>query len=1048
VEIGLLLVLAAVLTQCSGGGGGSDPGFDVIGFSATAQSPRLYLNDPIEIVFSDAVDPRTVFSGIHIYPSVSAGAKRAAGEFRVDGKRVIFTPRLPSDPTFTDGGFLPATEYTICVPLPDGSCSVYIQRSPGVRSLRGRGVPTTRTETFRTVVGGSAADLFRPEVAPRRPEVLEVAVKDAVGVEQRLNPIVNLVSGQRFEAGVLTTVAATPPSTIAPGSGVEVPAYRYAITPLTASVSATIDPDRDVLSRQPLTIRLTGPSRPIEPDEFTDRGGVLTLRDASDPPVEATWAVDSNTEQVVVTHAGSGPGFDEVGFERPPLTLELSQGITRQVAPGDAREATEVRITFDEPLNPLSVKAENFALYHVTDEPPQGLRYETIPLASTLMGAARRGITHEVVDGRSVVTLRPRTGFPRSRPGAPAIVVIGLRTAQTDNSAVPAAKFTGLRDLNDFALAYPRRTGWIDRLDARGRRVTVGYIHPLPYQNASSPPEQVRIAWGFQPRADGAGADTIVEDFIDRGDRSQQLASTAAWSKGQQAGLYATFGYGGDGELGDAWITGATTIDTDSLPPGPDGVVELNYGRFVVASSGTVTLRGRYPARINALDEVIVEGLIDASGGNGLNAPAGSAGTVGGIAGGRGGPGGGAGGEANTNPNGPVGALPAELRGGPGIPRAEVCGEPNRSENLFLSPAVPNCGGGTGGNRGRALGLLLRSGCSGNGGGHASDGFPTDYLCSNRLAFGDAYGVRWIVPDGGQRVTVLTAGSGGGAGGNAAVQTGDPSPAADVVGGSGGGAGGGVELRSAGRVLIGGTASILARGGNGGHGYQTVVGGTTVHGGYGGGGAGGSIWVSGTSVVVEDGATLDATGGAGNPSPTQPGRSGNGGEGYIIFRDRGSHPAVSANAVIAPAPLGQREDFDPASNGKSVAYSRWYDAGRDDPHWQFDANDPASGELRTGQDVVWLNPPRSGQRATIQFQGAPDLDGKPNPDPGTWVPAGNTPEQPGAAWEPNIARLASHGGLRHVRFKITFDIGKRDKGEPAPNQVAITRISLRHGDGD
>jgi len=79
----LLLGLTLCLGRCSGGGGGSGGGFlDVVSFSATLQSPRVYLNDSIEIVFNQPVDARTVFSGVYIYPSVSAGSKRARGEYR------------------------------------------------------------------------------------------------------------------------------------------------------------------------------------------------------------------------------------------------------------------------------------------------------------------------------------------------------------------------------------------------------------------------------------------------------------------------------------------------------------------------------------------------------------------------------------------------------------------------------------------------------------------------------------------------------------------------------------------------------------------------------------------------------------------------------------------------------------------------------------------------------------------------------------------------------------------------------------------------------
>jgi hypothetical protein len=346
-----------------------------------------------------------------------------------------------------------------------------------------------------------------------------------------------------------------------------------------------------------------------------------------------------------------------------------------------------------------------------------------------------------------------------------------------------------------------------------------------------------------------------------------------------------------------------------------------------------------------------------------------------------------------------------------------------------------------GGHRGLPLGSLLRSGCSGNGGGHVQDGVQTDYLCSKISGDGGFYGERWVVVWGPSAVQVPTAGTGGGAGGNAAVSSTSTNPPDDIVAGSGGGGGGGLELVSAGTLTVKGTGQITAVGGNGASGYTTVVGGSTIRGGHGAGGAGGSIWLSGTSVTVEAGAKVDARGGVGNPLSTNPSRTGNGGDGYVIVRDRGANPATASND-ITPQAVTSRTDFSPTDNGKSVAFSDWYDSGLANPGWSFDASNPQTGQLVGGKDLTWLNPLGSGQSATIAFQGAPDSGGAPDPDPARWYPGGNTKENPGAVWETDIAKLRARGGLRHIRFKVEFDIGKRDKGVSPPNQVAISRIVI------
>jgi len=261
------------------------------------------------------------------------------------------------------------------------------------------------------------------------------------------------------------------------------------------------------------------------------------------------------------------------------------------------------------------------------------------------------------------------------------------------------------------------------------------------------------------------------------------------------------------------------------------------------------------------------------------------------------------------------------------------------------------------------------------------------------------------------------------------------------VAGSGGGGGGGVEFVSAGSLDVKASASIRAVGGNGGAGYSTVVGTTTVRGGFGAGGSGGSVWLSGTSVTVENSATIDARGGTGNPGSTNPQRTGNGGDGYIIIRDRDGSPTVGSNK-ITPAQVSGRTLFDPAGNGQSVAYSDWYDSGLSAPDWTFDASEPQTGIITGGKDLIWINSPGSGQSAKISFQGAPDFGGEPNSDPGTWYPSGNTKNNPCAVWETDIAKVRAQGNLRYIRFKIEFDIGKRDKGEAPPIPIAISRIVI------
>jgi len=536
----------------------------------------------------------------------------------------------------------------------------------------------------------------------------------------------------------------------------------------------------------------------------------------------------------------------------------------------------------------------------------------------------------------------------------------------------------------------------------------------------------------------------IVENFATTL-RLDPVPTTADWTRNSKPGLFATTGYGGNGVDGVLDLSGTVTLDSSKrYPTQPDAPSEWNYRSVHVRPSGTLRLVGPYPIRINVKETCVIEGKVDASGANGRNAPAGSAIQVGQVNGGLGGAGAGAGGSSNTNPSHPIGALPMELRGGPGYPKVTTaCGEVNRSENRLISPFEPNCGGGTGGNRGLPLGSLLRSGCSGNGGGHERDGVQTDYFCSNVQANGGYYGERWVITSGTQDVQVPTAGCGGGGGGNAAASTSNTQPQNDIVAGSGGGGGGGVEILCGDSLIVKGTASLLATGGNGGAGYSTVVSSTTVSGGFGGGGAGGSVWLSATSVTVEAGATIDARGGAGNPKPTNPARTGNGGDGYVIARDRGGDPTMNSQNVT-PAPVSARTLFDPPGNGFSAGFSLFYDSGLSNPRWAFDSNDRKTGLVLPGGDLIFQAAPTKAQTVHIDFQGAPEVNGKPDPDPAHWYPPGNTSQNPNAVWEPDVEQLRLKGGLRFIRFRIRFNIGKRTEGQPLPNPVAVDLLTIHY----
>lgn len=211
-----------------------------------------------------------------------------------------------------------------------------------------------------------------------------------------------------------------------------------------------------------------------------------------------------------------------------------------------------------------------------------------------------------------------------------------------------------------------------------------------------------------------------------------------------------------------------------SLPSGSnfwgfDTVVAVfDFTSVSIASNVTVTLQGTNPVVILSRGDATVNGILDASGGNGQNGT-GSFGGDGDGSGGRGGAGGGAGGT-----------------GGVGQPAASQGDD----------------GAGPGGSNGSgAFGSVGGTGSQGDGagfGGRGGSGF-------GGLVDGSAYG---------DLRQYLQGGAGGGGTGTDVFLT---------QGAGGGGGAGGLELGAVGNISVGG--QILANGGAGGGGGSVLAGG-------------------------------------------------------------------------------------------------------------------------------------------------------------------------------------------------------------------------------
>ena len=83
------------------------------------------LDEPLRFTFNDDVDPGSVNAAALRVVRVGDGGE-VSGSLAVSGSVVVFTPRLPCEPSRLDGGFLPAERYRLELP-----------GRPRLRTLRG-----------------------------------------------------------------------------------------------------------------------------------------------------------------------------------------------------------------------------------------------------------------------------------------------------------------------------------------------------------------------------------------------------------------------------------------------------------------------------------------------------------------------------------------------------------------------------------------------------------------------------------------------------------------------------------------------------------------------------------------------------------------------------------------------------------------------------------------------------------------------------------------------------------------------------------------------
>lgn len=189
----LSLAVLAVFVGCSGGGEESassvKTGGDFLVLrSEPSDNGRLFLNDPIQLDFSNDVDLDSVnlnTFAIQVLDQVgNIVAEPVAGLFSVgtspgdttSGRRLRFTPRLPTNDLYTDGGFRPGRTYVVQLVGGDRVSGTVL------RDRGGRALVRPQTLRFTTSSGTAPAELFRNTV-PGGPRRVAVQVTPSAGTD-------------------------------------------------------------------------------------------------------------------------------------------------------------------------------------------------------------------------------------------------------------------------------------------------------------------------------------------------------------------------------------------------------------------------------------------------------------------------------------------------------------------------------------------------------------------------------------------------------------------------------------------------------------------------------------------------------------------------------------------------------------------------------------------------------------------------------------------------------------------------------------------------
>lgn len=286
--------------------------------------------------------------------------------------------------------------------------------------------------------------------------------------------------------------------------------------------------------------------------------------------------------------------------------------------------------------------------------------------------------------------------------------------------------------------------------------------------------------------------------------------------------------------------------------------------------------------------------------------------------------------------DGRINASATARSGGPGGGDGGLRGNPTTIDgtsgtgSALVTPPGSVASGGTGGTGSRAFSAY---GQGGGGGGMAEPG-----LAATKLVSGAPGGAATTFPE------PISGGFGGGGGGRGTFFD------VHLDAGDGGGGGGALQISTPFDITIGG--DLLANGATGGVAFANVF----SRGGPGGGGSGGNFELNAGSILIDDSALIQATGGFGGGISTQPvgfdpdfySSEADGGAGYVFFDTDDLSIADGASiAAVMLIPGGEPAGSSPDNPLLPT------DGGSGSP-WRFDV--PGDVVLQFFPGTIWFDP--------------------------------------------------------------------------------------------